>query len=305
MAVSPAKEQVAEAPRALHGPRRSLLRTIWINRQGIVGAGLVLFFAVMAIFAPWIATDPPGKIDRFYVLSPPSWSNAEEGSGLLGTDNFGRDIWSRIVHGSRISLAVGAAAVAIGLSIGVPMGLIAGFEGRILDDVITRIADVQQSIPFLVLLIVLFAFLGGGLLNVILFLGISSWYGIMRLVRGETLSAKTRGYVRAAEALGASRIRIMFQHLFPNVTAPIIVGASLGFGGMILTEAAFSFLGFGVDPRTATWGRMLADARDDILTDFGPSLYPGLAIVMVVLGANLFGDWLRDRLDPRLRGRRN
>ncbi len=270
-----------------------------------MGAALVLLFAVMATFAPWIATDPPGKIDLYHVLSPPAWSNPEEGSGFLGTDNFGRDIWSRIVHGSRVSLTVGAAAVAIGLAVGVPMGLLAGSQGRLVDDVITRIADVQQSIPFLVLLIAIFTFLGGGIVNVIVFLGISSWYGGMRLVRGETLSAKTRGYVRAAEALGASRTRIMFQHILPNVTAPIIVSATLGFGGMILAEAAFSFLGLGVDPQTATWGRMLADAREDILIVFGPSLYPGLAIVFVVLGANLFGDWLRDRLDPRLRGRRN
>jgi peptide/nickel transport system permease protein len=277
-------------------------RRLWKHRQGILGGFLVSFFVVMAIFAPLIATDDPAKIDLQHTLAPSAWSDSEDGSGLLGKDAIGRDIFSRIVHGARISLLVGAVAVFIGMSIGVPLGLLAGFEGRPIDDIITRIADIQSAIPFLVLLIAILTFIGGGLFNVIIFLGASSWVGFMRLVRGETMSVKTRGYVRAAQALGAGRVRIMFQHILPNVMATIIVAASLSFGGMILTESALSFLGLGVDPSTPTWGRMLAEAREDILVAFGPTLYPGLSIMLVVLGANLFGDWLRDRLDPRLRG---
>ena len=275
----------------------------WKHRQGIVGAFLLLIFAIMAIFANQIAPKDPVAIDLSKPFAKPIWIDPENGSGLMGTDNLGRDVFSRVVIGSRISLLVGSSAVLIGLIAGVTLGLVAGYRGGLAGDIIMRLADTQTAVPFLVLLIAVIAFVGGGLLNVILFLGFGAWVGFARLIRGEVLSIRERDFVHAAQALGAKDMRIMFRHILPNAVAPVIVTATLAFGSMILTESALSFLGLGVATTVPTWGKMVADARDYVTTAAYPSVFPALAIMLVVLGANLLGDWLRDVLDPRLRGR--
>ncbi|MEM7035145.1 MAG: ABC transporter permease [Chloroflexota bacterium] len=275
----------------------------WKHRQGIVGAFLLIIFALMAIFANFIAPKDPVAIDLGKPFAKPIWLDPANGAGLMGTDNLGRDVFSRVVVGSRISLLVGSSAVIIGLISGVSLGLIAGYRGGLLGDIIMRLADTQTAVPFLVLLIAVIAFVGGGLLNIILFLGFGAWVGFARLIRGEVLSIRERDFVQAAQALGAKDIRIMFRHILPNAIAPVIVTATLSFGSMILTESALSFLGLGVASTVPTWGKMVADARDYVTTAAYPSAFPAIAIMLVVLGANLLGDWLRDVLDPRLRGR--
>ena len=236
-------------------------------------------------------------------FAKPIWLDSVDGAGLMGRDNLGRDVFSRVLIGARISLLVGSAAVLIGLALGITLGLIAGYRGGLVGDIIMRIADTQTAIPFLVLLIAAVAFVGSGTLNIILFLGIGSWVGFARLVRGEVLSIRERDFVEAARALGVSDVHIMFRHILPNAIAPLIVAATLSFGSMILTESALSFLGLGVSSLVPTWGKMVADAREYIATAWYLSVFPALAIMLVVLGANLLGDWLRDVLDPRLRGR--
>ena len=231
------------------------------------------------------------------------WIDPDEGVGILGTDNLGRDVLSRMLVGSKLSLIVAFSAVSIGMVSGVFLGLLTGYRGGLVDDVIMRIADTQTAIPFLVLLIAVIAFLGGGLLNMIVFLGIGSWVGFARLVRGEVLSLRERDYVQAARSLGASDLRVLLRHIMPNAIQPAIVVASLSFGGIILTEAALSFLGLGVNTLVPTWGKMIADSRDYMTVAWHLS-FPAVAIMVVVLGANLLGDWLRDVLDPRLRAAR-
>ena len=262
-------------------------------------------FAFMAIFGPMLAPKDPIAIDLGKPFAKPVWLDGENGAGLMGTDNIGRDVFSRVLVGSRISLLVGSTATIVGIATGIVMGLIAGYRGGLAGDIIMRVADTQTAIPFLVLLIAAVAFIGGGLLNIILFLGIGAWVGYARLIRGEVLSIRERDFVEAARAIGAGDARIMFRHILPNAVAPVIVAATLSFGSMILTESALSFLGFGVSTLIPTWGKMVADARDFVTTAWYPSVFPALAIMLVVLGANLLGDWLRDVLDPRLRGRQN
>ena len=283
---------------------RSFWRKVWVNRLGIVGVAVMLCFVVAAVFGSWIAPKDPVEIDLGNAYAKPVWLDPSEGVGILGKDNLGRDILSRILVGSRNSLLIAFSAVIIGMTLGVFLGLIAGYRGGIIDDIIMRIADTQTAIPFLVLLIAVIAFLGGGLLNMIAFLGLGSWVGFARLIRGEELSIRERDYIHSARALGVSDLRIMFRHILPNAIQPVIVAASLSFGGVILTEAALSFLGLGVGSIVPTWGKMVADSRDYVTVAWHLSVFPALAIMLVVLGANLLGDWLRDVLDPRLRGRR-
>jgi peptide/nickel transport system permease protein len=271
--------------------------------MGVVGGVLMVAFLVAALLGPCVTPHDPIAIDLSLPFAKPIWLDLEEGAGILGKDNLGRDIFSRVIVGSRTSLIVAFSAVLIGILTGVSLGLIAGYKRGLVDDIIMRVADTQTAIPFLVLLIAVIAFLGGSLFNMILFLGLGSWVGFARLIRGEELSIRERDYVHAARALGASDLRIMFRHILPNGIQPIIVAASLSFGSVILTEAALSFLGLGVATQMPTWGKMVADSRDYVTVAWHLSVFPAIAIMLVVLGANLFGDWLRDVLDPRLRGR--
>ena len=271
--------------------------------MGILGGGFFLVFIFIAVFGPWITPEDYSEISLKERHRKPVWLDQDEGVGLLGTDVIGRDIASGIILGARISMLVGVSVTLLYLILNVGPGLVAAYYGGWVDDVIMRIADMNAALPPLVLLLAVMAFLGQGVMNLIIFFGISAALSASRVTRGEVFRAKNMEYVLAARSVGAGDIRIMVRHILPNVMAPLIVGVTLGFGWIILAEASLSYLGFGANPNEPSWGRMLADARDNILFSWAPSIAPGVAIAMVVLAANLFGDWVRDVMDPRLRGR--
>ncbi|MBE3555637.1 MAG: ABC transporter permease [Firmicutes bacterium] len=275
----------------------SLMRAAWrrFRRNPLAMGGLVVFviFAILAILAPWIAPYNPASIDLFNSDAPPSWQH------LLGTDDSGRDIFTRILYGSRVSMLVGV-LVAIGsVLIGCIVGAVAGYFGGWLDTVLMRIIDVMLSLPALFINILVLAIFGASFYLMILILVLTSWMGVARLVRGEFLQLREMQYVEAAKAAGASSVRIMFNHLLRNATAPIIVNATLMVGGAILTESALSFLGLGVQPPQTSWGQMLNNAQEYMLTNPMLAVYPGVCIFLVVLSVNFIGDGIRDALDPR------
>lgn len=261
-------------------------------------------FCILAIIGPWIVPADYNTINLDHRHASPSWMDQDNGMGLLGTDGIGRDIFTGIILGARISMFIGITVTLMNVILATGPGLVAAYYGGWIDDVIMRISDMNAALPPLVLLLAVMAFLGQGVMNLIIFFGISAALSAGRVTRGEVFRAKNMEYVMAAKAIGCKDIRIMIRHIFPNVTAPLIIGLTLGFGGIILAEAGLSYLGFGANPDEPSWGRMLSDARESITFAWAPSIAPGVAIVLVVLAGNLFGDWLRDTLDPRLRGRR-
>ena len=237
-------------------------------------------------------------------LKPPMEENRQgEVEYYLGTDSLGRDVLSRLIYGARVSLAVGFVAVSIGGRLGTFLGLIAGFYGGRVDDVIMRLADIQLAFPFILLAIMVLVVLGAGVLNLVLVLGIGQWVTYARIARGETISQREKEYIEAARSIGASNSRIMLRGILPNIMAPLIVIASFNVASVILAEASLSFLGLGVPPTVPTWGGMLAESRDQLLANrWWLAVFPGVAIMLTVLSLNILGDWLRDFLDPRLRG---
>jgi peptide/nickel transport system permease protein len=251
---------------------------------------------VAAVLAERIAPYGPNEQDITQRLRPPEW-----GAHLLGTDEVGRDILSRLIYGARVSLLVGVIAVGLSCPLGVLVGLVAGYAGRRIDDVLMRITDIQLAIPTILLAIAVVAVLGPGLGNVILTLAVTGWTLYARLVRGETLAVKGREFVQAARANGAGDARIVARHVLPNVFSPVIVVAVFAVANMIVLEATLSFLGLGVEPSVVTWGRMLNGGRLYLSTAWWLTAFPGLAIFVTVLAVNLLGDHLRDWLDPRLR----
>lgn len=273
-------------------------------RQNKVAFGSIALLALVlaaALFADLIlpADLAEGSIrDR---LLPPVWLAGGSWSHLLGTDQVGRDVLGRLVHGARISLLVGLAGTAISLVVGTLLGLISGFWRGAVDGVILRITDIQLAFPFLALAIAVVSVLGPGVVNVILVLAATGWTIYSRVVRAEVLSARERTYVEAARALGSSDVRIMLRHVLPNVVAPIIVVSSFTLAQMIITEASLSFLGLGIRPPTPTWGGMLSDARNYLHVSWWLPTFPGLALLLTLLAINIVGDWLRDTLDPTLR----
>jgi len=277
---------------------------VWplLRRDGRARFGLVviLLLGVGALLAPYIARHDPTGIDLVGALRPPSREH------WLGTDVQGRDVWARLVFGARVSLAVGVASQAIALALGVALGLVAGYYGRWVDEVVMRLADVTLAFPTLLLLIAMAAALEPSLGTVLITIGVVGWAGMARLVRGQVLVVRQTEYVQAERALGAGDVRIMVRHVLPNVIAPVVIAATLGVAGAIMAEAALSFLGLGVQPPTPSWGAMIADGRDLSQLRGAPwtSLFPGLAIGAAVLGFNLLGDALRDALDPRAAGSR-
>ena len=260
------------------------------------GLTVVVLLVGGAILAPLLARHDPTTIDLTYTLAPPS------GAHWLGTDVQGRDVWARLVYGARVSLTVGVVSQAISLVLGVAAGLVAGFYGKWVDDVVMRLADITLAFPTLLLLIAMAAALQPSLGTVMLTIGVVGWAGMARLVRGQVLVVRQTEYVQAERALGAGDVRIMVRHVLPNVIAPVVIAATLGVAGAIMAEAALSFLGLGVQPPTPSWGAMIADGRDLSQLRGAPwtSLFPGLAIGAAVLGFNLLGDALRDALDPRV-----
>jgi peptide/nickel transport system permease protein len=279
---------------------RSLLR----SPVGLVGFVLVAAAILGALFAPWLAPFDPTTFHFRNRLEPPLWIDGGDPRFLLGTDQLGRDLLSRLLHGARISLVVGFLGVLISLVIGVVLGLIAGYYGGWLDDFLSRVTDTFMAIPFIVLAMSVIAVLGtqGGnsILILVIVLGATGWVTFARVVRGEVMGVKTLEYVEAARALGQNHFWIVLRHVLPNVTASIIVLGTLNVASVIIAESALSFLGLGVQPPTVTWGLMLADGRDHLATSWWLSTFPGLAITFTTLGMIMLGDWLRDVLDPRM-----
>lgn len=280
---------------------RRFIRQLLRSPLPVIGLVTLIGTFAMAIFAPFIAPADPGAIDVVRRLEPPFWMERGSSEHILGTDGLGRDVLSRIIYGSRVSLIIGFSAVAIGGVLGVLLGLFSGYFGGIVDDIIMRLGDIQLAFPFILIAITFLAVLGPGLLNLLLVLGITGWVTYARVVRGQVLSLREKEFVESTRAIGASHRRIIFRHLLPNTWASIIVIASFAVANTILIEASLSFLGLGVKPSIPTWGGMVAEGRDYIVTGWWVLLFPGLAIGTSVFGINVFGDWFRDYFDPRLR----
>lgn len=267
------------------------------NRMAFAGLVFICVIIIFAVFAPLIATWDPAKVDSSSVLMPPSKDH------ILGTDTLGRDIFSRIVYGSRISLSIGFIAVGIAVLIGVFFGSIAGYYGGSIDTVIMRFVDIMLCFPTLFLILAVIAVLEPSILNIMVIIGLTSWMGVARLVRAEILTLKTRDYIAASKVMGAHDVWIITRHLIPNAIGPVIVSATLGIGGAILTESALSFLGIGVQPPTPSWGNILMDGKSTLGVAWWLTIFPGVFILLTVLAYNLLGEGLRDLLEPRLDGR--
>ena len=281
--------------------RGVILRRLVRSPGGMLGMALVVLVILAALFAPVLSPHDPAKQNIIHRLKPPFWMEGGSLEHAFGTDSVGRDILSRVIYGSRISIFVGLVATAASALLGVSLGLIAGFLGGATDSVISRVGDVQQAIPFLVLAIAVAAMLGPGLVNLILVLVITTWVTFFRVVRGEVLSVREEQYVLGALSIGASNLRIILRYILPNVAASLIVIATLLVANMIIFEASLSFLGLGVPSTIPTWGRIVADGREYIADEWWIAFFPGLAILVAVMGVNLLGDWLRVELDPRQR----
>ena len=265
------------------------------NKLAVIGAVMVLLLFAAAALAPWISPYDPTAIDLKKVLEAPTLEHP------FGTDPLGRDVLSRIIWGSRISLLVGFVSVGIATVIGVFLGALAGYFSGKIDSLIMRLVDVMLCFPVLFLLIALIVYVEPSIWIIMIAIGVTSWPGVSRLVRAEILSLKEREFVLAARALGGSDFRVLFRHLLPNALAPVLVSITLGIPAAILTESSLSFLGLGIQPPTASWGNMLTAGKDNNEFAWWMSVYPGLAILITVLVYNLLGEGLRDALDPRLR----
>jgi len=279
---------------------RKILRKLIENKSAIFGLIMVWGVIFCAVFAPVISPHDPILQDVEKRLIPPVGQEGADPNYLLGTDHLGRDIVSRLIYGARISIVVSVSAVALSAVLGTLIGLFSGFYGGRVDNIFMRIADVQLAFPFILLAIAIIAVLGPDLQNIIITMAITGWVIYARVVRAEVLSLREKEFITSVKALGGSNGRIIFRHLFPNVVPPIIVIVSLEMARMIIMEAALSFLGLGIQPPTPTWGGMLADGRVYLATSWWLATFPGLVIMLVVLGINLLGNWLRDMLDPRL-----
>jgi peptide/nickel transport system permease protein len=280
----------------------SQLRVFWRyfrrSRLAVGGLAVIVIMFVIAGSASFIAPYDPGKTEVSMKLKPPSLQH------YLGTDQLGRDVFSRMLFGSRVSLSVGFVAVAISICIGILVGAMAGYYGRWVDSVLMRFVDIMLCFPSFFLILTVVALLGPSLFKVMVVIGITSWMGTSRFVRAEFLSLRERDFAQAAKALGVKDFRIIFRHILPNALAPVFVTATLDVATAILVEAGLSFLGFGVQPPAPSWGNILTEGRTYIFDAWWLTVFPGLAILVTVLSFNLLGEGLRDALDPRLRGRR-
>ena len=279
---------------------RSLRRAVW----PLFAIVILLVVAVAAFAGPSISPKDPNRQNIILRLQPPMTPDRQGVvQHVLGTDALGRDVLSRLIYGARVSLLVGFVAVFIGGTIGTVLGMTAGYVGGRVDALIMRLADIQLAFPFILLAIMFLVVLGPGVLNLVLILGIGQWVTYARIARAQTLSQREKEYVEAARALGTRTGSLLFRTILPNILAPLIVIASFNVASVILSEAALSFLGLGVPPTIPTWGGMLAESRDQLLAGrWWLAVYPGVAIALTVLAFNILGDWLRDFLDPRLRG---
>ena len=279
----------------------STLKRLARRRTALFGLAVVVVVILSAVGAPLVTVFDPIEQDINQRLKEPGWRNAAGQAHILGTDHLGRDILARIIYGSRVALVVGLSAVLISGVLGMAIGLVSGYFGGKVDDFFMRLADIQLAFPFILLAIAVIGVLGPSLRNIIVVIGVSSWVVYARVVRGEVLSIREREFVQAAIALGSRDGRVVLRHVLPNAFTPWLVVATLDMARVIVIESALSFLGLGVQPPTPTWGGMLADGRVYLSTAWWLATFPGLAILVTVLGINLLGDGLRDTLDPRLK----
>lgn len=270
------------------------------SKTGLFGAIIVLLVITIAFTAAFISPHDPAKQDIMNKLKGPAWTEDGSPKNLLGTDQLGRDILSRLIYGSRVTLLVGFFGTILGGIFGVTLGTLSGYFGGRLDSLVMRMVDVQMSFPFVLLALFVAVVLGSGLENIIFIAALSAWVRFARLIRGEVLAVKELEYIEAVRSLGGSDFRILVRHIIPNVISPVIVIATFEMARIILIEASLSFLGLGVPAEIPTWGRMLADSRVHLVTRPWMSIFPGFAITITVLGVNLLGDWMRDYLDPKL-----
>jgi peptide/nickel transport system permease protein len=268
-----------------------------LSRSKVTLSGLLIIVTILliALFAPLLTGEDPTRIDIKNILAPPDRIH------WMGTDELGRDVYARTLYAARVSLNVGFVAVGISLLIGMVVGALSGYYGGTIDDFLMRFTDMMLSIPTFFLILATVAFIGPSLLNIMIIIGITSWMGVARLVRGEFLSAKEMDYITAIRALGAEDHRIIFRHLLPNTLSPVYVSGILGVAGAILVESSLSFLGLGIQPPTPSWGNILMAGKDNIEIAWWLSFFPGMAILITVLGYNLLGEGLRNLLDPRLK----
>lgn len=272
-----------------------LLRRVIRHNLALIGLIILVPMFLCAVLAPIISPHNPVEPDLKSILSGPSLSHP------FGTDTLGRDVFARVVYGSRISLLVGFVSVGLAVIIGIIIGSLSGYYGGVVDEIIMRFVDLMMCFPTFFLILAVIALLEPSIWNIMIVIGLTNWMGIARLIRAEILSIKNKEFVLAAKAQGFTELRIIFRHVLPNALTPVYVVATLGIGGAILTESALSFLGIGVQPPTPSWGNILTQAKDNIEVAWWLSLYPGLAIFLTVMGYNLLGEGLRDIFDPRRR----
>lgn len=289
---------LASAPPADSLFRRNL-RDFRSNRLAMASVIVVLIFVIMAVAAPLIAPQDPNATDLFRRLQPPAWIEGGEWAFVLGCDGLGRDIFSRIIYGARISIFIGVAVIVLATGVGILAGLAAGYFRGWVDVVIGRIVDILLGFPYLIFAIGLMAMMGPGLFNIVLALAYKEWVIPCRVVRGETLAVRELEYVEAARALGAGSRHIMWREILPNILSPVIVVSTIRMANVIILEASLSFLGLGVQPPTASWGSMVSDGRAFILEAWWVSTFPGVAILLLVLAINVASQGLRDAFDPR------
>jgi peptide/nickel transport system permease protein len=279
---------------------RDFWRALRRNRLAVIGGVVVIILVALAVLAPVLAPRDPNRPDIKSILAEPSRSHP------LGTDQLGRDVFSRMLYGARVSLAVGFVSVGIATAIGLVLGSIAGYNGGLVDGFVMRLVDLMLVFPRFFLLLAVLAFLKPSIWTIMAVIGLTGWMGVTRLVRAEFLSLKEREFVVWSHAIGATGFRVVWRHILPNAMAPVLVAMTLGIPAAILTESGLSFLGLGVQPPYATWGNILNEGKDTIEIGWWLSFYPGVAILLTVLSYNLLGEGIRDALDPRLRqsGRR-
>lgn len=283
----------------------------FIRRWPVIPVGVLSILVFMAVFAPLVATHDPNEQDLLRNLARPMWDddfyeNDRLGSRIeprliLGADKFGRDVFSRVVYGTRVSLSVALVSMISGTILGAWAGIMTGYYGGLFDELMTRFVDVWNALPFLLIALVVSITVGQSITVMVVLLIMLTWVGLVRNVRAEVLSLKTRDYIAASQIAGASDLRIMYKHIMPGITNLLLVLASLRVGGLILTAASLSFLGIGIPSRVPSWGAMISDGRDTLDEAWWISFFPGLGIFLTVMSMNFLGDWIRDRTDPRLR----
>lgn len=278
-----------------------ITRLLARDRSGLLGLILFMIVVIAAVFAPWVSPHDPLEQHLRISKQPPAWTEEGDWGYILGTDNLGRDLLSRIIYGSRVSLTVGFFGVLIAGSIGLVVGLVAGYAGGRIDNLIMGVVNILLALPYLLFVVFIAAILGRSLINVILIFGITDSPLFVRITRGEVLRLRQAGYVESAYSIGASAGRIIFRHILPNLIGPLITVATFEMSAMIFYEAGLGFLGLSVPPSVPSWGNMLANGRKYLTSSPWIATFPGLAIMFTSLSMNLLGDWLRDVLDPRLR----